>query len=106
MLEELAVIVTEIVVTAAMIEAMIEGAMTGVMIGAMVVVEVVDTEEVVVEVEENLAGWQSELLFYKNIHWSPFIMLCLVSTWVKVFRIISEFRILRLTFHRKSASKF
>ena len=28
------------------------------------------------------------------------------STWVKVFRIIPEFRILRLTFHRKSASKF
>ena len=25
--------------------------------------------------------------------------------WVKVFRIIPEFRILRLTFHRKSASK-
>ena len=28
------------------------------------------------------------------------------STWVNVFRIIPEFRILRLTFHRKSASKF
>ena len=27
-------------------------------------------------------------------------------TWVKVFRIIPEFRILRLTFHRKSASKY
>ena len=27
------------------------------------------------------------------------------DTWVKVFRIIPEFRILRLTFHRKSASK-
>ena len=26
-------------------------------------------------------------------------------TWVKVFRINLEFRILRLTFHRKSASK-
>ena len=26
-------------------------------------------------------------------------------TWVNVFRIIPEFRILRLTFHRKSASK-
>ena len=26
-------------------------------------------------------------------------------TWVKVFRINPEFRILRLTFHRKSASK-
>ena len=26
-------------------------------------------------------------------------------SWVKVFRIIPEFRILRLTFHRKSASK-
>ena len=29
-----------------------------------------------------------------------------LSTWVNVFRIIPEFRILRLTFHRKSASKF
>ena len=28
-----------------------------------------------------------------------------VSTWVKVFRINPEFRILRLTFQRKSASK-
>ena len=28
------------------------------------------------------------------------------SAWVKVFRIIPKFRILRLTFHRKSASKF
>ena len=27
------------------------------------------------------------------------------DTWVKVFRIIPEFRISRLTFHRKSASK-
>ena len=28
-----------------------------------------------------------------------------VCTWVSIFRIIPEFRILRLTFHRKSASK-
>ena len=28
----------------------------------------------------------------------------LLYTWVKVFRIIPEFRILRQTFHRKSAS--
>ena len=28
-----------------------------------------------------------------------------LKAWVKVFRIIPEFRILRLTFHRKSASK-
>ena len=28
-----------------------------------------------------------------------------MNTWVKVFRIIPEFRILTLTFHRKSASK-
>ena len=27
------------------------------------------------------------------------------GTWVKVFRIIPDFRILRLTLHRKSASK-
>ena len=30
---------------------------------------------------------------------------CVIEVWVKVFRIIPEFRILRLTFHRKSASK-
>ena len=29
-----------------------------------------------------------------------------ISTWMKVFRTIPEFRILRLTLHRKSASKF
>ena len=28
-----------------------------------------------------------------------------LMSWVNVFRIIPEFRILRLTFHRKSASK-
>ena len=28
-----------------------------------------------------------------------------LTTWVNVFRIIPEFRILRLTFHRKSTSK-
>ena len=27
------------------------------------------------------------------------------ETWVKVFRIIPEFKILRMTFHRKTASK-
>ena len=30
---------------------------------------------------------------------------CVIEAWVKVFRIIPGFRILRLTFHRKSASK-
>ena len=30
---------------------------------------------------------------------------CNLVTWVKVFRINPKFRILRLTFHRKSASK-
>ena len=29
----------------------------------------------------------------------------MLLSWVKVFRIIPEFKILRLTFHRKSASK-
>ena len=29
----------------------------------------------------------------------------LLNTWVKIFRINPEFRILRLTFHRKSTSK-
>ena len=33
-----------------------------------------------------------------KVVWSAF-------SWVKVFRINPEFRILRLTFHRKSASK-
>ena len=28
-----------------------------------------------------------------------------INSWVKVFRIFPEFRILRLTFHRKSATK-
>ena len=32
------------------------------------------------------------------------LTICLLITWVKVFRIVPEFRILRLTFHRKSAS--
>ena len=30
----------------------------------------------------------------------------LIAQWVKVFRIIPEFKIFRLTFHRKSASKY
>ena len=34
-----------------------------------------------------------------------YIMVLLPYAWVKVFRIIPEFRILRLTFHRKSALK-
>ena len=34
-----------------------------------------------------------------------FCYLGITYAWVKVFRIIPEFRILRLTFHRKSASK-
>ena len=40
----------------------------------------------------------------KNINGSVCLILVL-NIWVKVFRIIPEFRILRLTFHRKSASK-
>ena len=37
----------------------------------------------------------------------PFFQVGLItSTWVNVFRIIPEFSILRLTFHRKSASKY
>ena len=32
----------------------------------------------------------------------PIYMVSLIMTWVKVFRIIPEFRILRLTFHRLS----
>ena len=34
------------------------------------------------------------------------LILLILETWVKVFRINPEFRILRLTFHRKSASKY
>ena len=33
------------------------------------------------------------------------IIVVKISAWMKVFRIVPEFRILRLTFHRKSASK-
>ena len=37
---------------------------------------------------------------------SPFgIMITILSAWVKVFRINTEFRILRLTFHKKLALK-
>ena len=35
----------------------------------------------------------------------PFAGHLLIYPWVKVFRINPEFKILRLTFHRKSASK-
>ena len=41
------------------------------------------------------------LLAYLALH-GPHLK---ITPWVKVFRIIPEFRILRLTFHRKSASK-
>ena len=41
-------------------------------------------------------------MFNKNISAS---LLLSYSAWVKVSGIIPEFRILRLTFHRKSASK-
>ena len=40
---------------------------------------------------------------------NPFTVIdssCCLLPWVKVFRINPEFRILRLSFHRKSASKF
>ena len=40
-----------------------------------------------------------------DINSYPFNHNAFVS-WVKIFRIIPEFRILRLTFHRKSASKY
>ena len=46
----------------------------------------------------------SSIVFILNI-WRITIF-HLVSVWVKVFRIIPEFRILRLTFHRKSARQF
>ena len=45
---------------------------------------------------EMILGWSLSKLF-KDDHFH--------SIWVKVFRIIPEFSILRLTFHRKSASK-
>ena len=40
---------------------------------------------------------------YQCLHSRP---LNFIFAWVNVFRINPEFRILRLTFHRKSASKF
>ena len=33
------------------------------------------------------------------------VVVVVLNAWVKVFRIICEFRILRLTFYRQSASK-
>ena len=49
--------------------------------------------------EERHYGWNTELL--RRCHLSPGEY----NAWVKTFRIIPEFRILRLTFHWKSASK-
>ena len=49
----------------------------------------------------SLVMCQPFVLYYVVYQW----MVYLLDTWVKVFRIIPEFRILRLTFHRKSASK-
>ena len=61
--------------------------------------------------------FQSKNAFFQELHSHPYIpnqntdmtiaiVQKQVRTWVKVFRINPEFRILRLTFHRKSASKF
>ena len=43
--------------------------------------------------------WHSAFVDWKNAKITT--KLC-IHAWVKVFRIISEFRILRLTFHKKS----
>ena len=43
--------------------------------------------------------------FFLNVCMEQVLGLTLVNTWMQVFRIIPELRILRLTFHRKSASK-
>ena len=42
---------------------------------------------------------------YSNFQLHALLIQRPVNAWVKVFRIIPEFRILGLTFHRKSASK-
>ena len=48
-----------------------------------------------------IQGWDLQELLKENE-----ILELSGNTWVKVFRIIPEFRIFRLTFHRKSASKY
>ena len=48
--------------------------------------------------------WGMSLDYTTNRH-EITLLLILCHAWMKVFRIIPEFRILRLTFHRKSASK-
>ena len=45
------------------------------------------------------------LRLHKFWHDGQKVMWCVLCAWVKAFRIILEFRILRLTFHRKAASK-
>ena len=44
-------------------------------------------------------------LITHDTDYSANLEVCVAYTWVKVLRINPEFRILRLTFHRKSASK-
>ena len=48
-------------------------------------------------------GWQDD--FVSILGTAQVIMVLGTYLWVKVFRMIPEFRILRLAFYRKSASK-
>ena len=55
-------------------------------------------------------GWKYNILYEILILFSSWQTLstireCILHAWVKIFRINLEFKILRLTFHRKSASK-
>ena len=62
-----------------------------------------DTDRVEVRRIKMLSKVKNKGTIISRVHslWSIVHM----HAWVKVFRIIPEFRILRLTFHRKSASK-
>ena len=48
---------------------------------------------------------EKEIQFLFGIFTMDHPKFIVLNPWVKVFRIIPEFRILKLTFHRKSASK-
>ena len=45
------------------------------------------------------------IVFFSLVSWHSRSSESWISAWVKVFRVIPEFSILRLTFYRKSASK-
>ena len=55
----------------------------------------------------NWSNWVKYVILRKP-YWYLSILIStayIKTAWMKVFKIIPEFRILRLTFHRKSAAK-